>query len=123
MDREDLIQLYPEFDLFLFPSLHDSGGMGVLEAMSLGLPVVCLDLGGPGILVDNTCGRVIPTEDHTEEEVVRLMSACLSELLCNPAILESLSMGARRRVASFSWQAIVANTYGQSLVQQLTTND
>jgi len=25
MDREDLIRLYSEFDLFLFPSLHDSG--------------------------------------------------------------------------------------------------
>ena len=119
MDREDLIQLYPEFDLFLFPSLHDSGGMAVLEAMSFGLPVLCLDLGGPGISVDNTCGRVVPTEDHTEEEVVRLMSACLSELLCNPAILESLSMGTRRRVALLSWQAIVANTYAQSLDQQL----
>jgi len=117
------MQLYPEFDLLLFPSLHDSGGMAVLEAMSFGLPVLCLDLGGPGISVDNTCGRVVPTEDRTEEEVVRLMSACLSELLRNPAILESLSMGTRRRVALFSWQAIVANTYGQSLVQQLTTND
>jgi glycosyltransferase involved in cell wall biosynthesis len=68
MDREDLIQLYSEFDLFLFPSLHDSGGMAVLEAMSFGLPVLCLDLGGPGISVDNTCGRVIPTEDHTEKK-------------------------------------------------------
>jgi len=116
---EDLIQLYAEFDLLLFPSLHESGGMAVLEAMSFGLPVLCLDLGGPGISVNNTCGRVIPTEDNTEEEVVRLMSACLSELLCNPAILESLSAGARRRVALFSWQAIVGNTYGQLLVQQL----
>jgi glycosyltransferase involved in cell wall biosynthesis len=119
---EDLIQLYTEFDLLVFPSLHESGGMAVLEAMSFGLPVLCLDLGGPGTSVDNTCGRVIPTEDHTEEEVVRLMSACLAELLGNLAILQSLSMGARRQIASFSWQAVVANTYGQSLVQQLATD-
>jgi len=88
--------------------------MAVLEAMSFGLPVLCLDLGGPGISVDNTCGCVIPTEDHTEQEVVRLMSARLSELLYDPAILESLSAGTHRRVALLSWQAIVANTYGRS---------
>jgi glycosyltransferase involved in cell wall biosynthesis len=122
LEREDLIQLYTDFDLFIFPSLHDSGGMAVLEAMSFGLPVLCLDLGGPAIAVDNTCGRVIPTEGRTEEEVVRLMATCLSELLCNLAVLNSLSMGARRQIASISWQAVVANTYGQSLVHQLATD-
>jgi len=113
MNMEDLIQLYPKFDLFLFPSLHDSGGMAVLEAMSFGLPVLCLDLGGPGISVDSTCGFAISTGQHTEEELVRLMSGCLSQLLSNPAILESLSVGARRRAGCLSWQSAVANTYGQ----------
>jgi glycosyltransferase involved in cell wall biosynthesis len=115
---EDLIQLYREFDLYVFPSLHESGGLAVLEAMGFGLPVLCLDLGGPGLTVDNTCGRVIPAEDRTEEEVVRLMSASLSEFLSDPAILESLSTGSRRRIASVSWQAVVENTYGQVLVQE-----
>lgn len=119
MDTDDLARLYAEFDLFLFPSLHDSGGMAVLEAMSFGLPVLCLDLGGPGISVDDTCGRVIRTRDHTEEELAQLISACLSEFLLDPSILKPLSVGARRRVASFSWQATVANTYCQPLVQQL----
>ncbi|MFZ0862703.1 MAG: glycosyltransferase family 4 protein [Candidatus Sulfotelmatobacter sp.] len=122
MDREELIQFYSEFNLFLFPSLHDSGGLVVLEAMSFGLPVLCLDLGGPGMTVDNTCGRVIPTGDRTEEELVRLMSDCLSQLFSDPAILESLSIGARSRVASLSWQAIVAKTYGPSLLLDQRTN-
>ena len=39
-------ELFGSHDLFLFPSLHDSGGFVVLEALSHGLPVVCLDLGG-----------------------------------------------------------------------------
>lgn len=111
MDRKDLVQLYSQFNLFLFPSLHDSGGLVVLEAMTFGIPVLCLDLGGPGMNVDNQCGRVIPTGDRTEEELVRLMSDCFCELLSNPAILESLSIGARSHVASLSWQAVVAKTY------------
>ncbi len=41
-------EYYRSADVFLFPSLRDSGGMAVLEAMAHGLPVVCTDLGGPG---------------------------------------------------------------------------
>jgi len=48
VDRKELPALYVAHDVFLFPSLHDSGGMVVLEAMSYGLPIVCLDLGGAG---------------------------------------------------------------------------
>lgn len=113
MDRKDLVHLYPEFDLFLFPSLHDSGGMAVLEAMSFGLPVVCLDLGGPGMSVNETCGQVIPTRGRTEDELVSLISCGLSRFLSDPDILEQMSMGARRRVASLSWQATVTETYSR----------
>jgi glycosyltransferase involved in cell wall biosynthesis len=36
--------VYHEHDALLFPSFHDSGGFVVLEALSHGLPVVCLDV-------------------------------------------------------------------------------
>ncbi len=35
-----------EADVLLFPSLHDEGPMVVAEALSIGLPVICLDRGG-----------------------------------------------------------------------------
>ncbi len=44
--RDELVSRFDRDDIFLFPSLHDPGGMVVLEALSRGLPVVCLDLGG-----------------------------------------------------------------------------
>ena len=47
LPQNSLFELYRSHDLFLFPSLHDSGGFVVLEALAHGLPVVCLDLGGP----------------------------------------------------------------------------
>ena len=112
MDRRDLARLYSQFNLFLFPSLHDSGGMAVVEAMSFGVPVLCLDCGGPGMTVDHSCGFVIPTADRSEEQVVRLMADCLSQLLSNPHHLEPLSNGARHHVESLTWQAVVAKTYG-----------
>jgi len=119
MNRRELLAFYPEHDLFLFPSLHDSGGLAVLEAMSLGLPVLCLDLGGPAISVDNTCGKVFGTEARTEEELVRVISEYLSQVLSDLSVLKPLSVGARRRAASLSWEAIIADTYDPSLQAQV----
>ena len=50
-DRANLMHLMREdADVFLFPSLHDEGGWVVVEALACGLPVVCLDRGGPPVL-------------------------------------------------------------------------
>jgi glycosyltransferase involved in cell wall biosynthesis len=118
MPREDLLRTVPDFDLFLFPSLHDSGGMAVLEALSSGLPVVCLDLGGPFEFVDDTCGRVVMTSGADESRLVEQIAAVLAEFIEDPSKLKHLSQGACQRAMSFTWGAHVRNVYGESLVMQ-----
>lgn len=49
--QTELFALYRSMHVFVFPSLHDSGGTVVLEAQAYGLPVICLDIGGPATLV------------------------------------------------------------------------
>jgi glycosyltransferase involved in cell wall biosynthesis len=51
------IYLYRGHHALLFPSLHEAAGMHLLEAFAAGLPVVCFNLGGPGVLVDDRVGR------------------------------------------------------------------
>jgi glycosyltransferase involved in cell wall biosynthesis len=49
--REELLRrMREEADVFLFPSIHDEAGWVVAEAGACGLPVVCLDVGGPPLL-------------------------------------------------------------------------
>jgi hypothetical protein len=60
LPREQTLKLYRDFDVFLFPSLHDTGGYAVIEAMCYGLPVICLDCGGPRIAVRDGVGVRIP---------------------------------------------------------------
>ncbi|MEM6342866.1 MAG: glycosyltransferase family 4 protein [Bacteroidota bacterium] len=45
--RTELPDYYASHDLFVFPSLRDSGGFVVLEAQANDLPCLVLDLGGP----------------------------------------------------------------------------
>jgi glycosyltransferase involved in cell wall biosynthesis len=60
LPHAQVLLLYPEYDLFVFPSLHDTGGYAVIEAMFNQLPVICLDCGGPAVAVREGCGRRIP---------------------------------------------------------------
>jgi len=111
MPREELIREYPQFDLFTFPSLHDSGGMAVLEAMALGL-------GGPGINVNNSCGRVIATQGVSEDHVVKDIAQFLMEILADRNMLPRLSESARARAAALTWQANVNAVYAKSVGHQ-----
>ena len=45
LPHDQLHEHYYQHDALLFPSLRDSGGMVVLEALAHGLPVVCTDRG------------------------------------------------------------------------------
>lgn len=110
--QKEVAQLYNNHDVLLFPSLHDSSGNVVLEAMSCGLPVVCLDLGGPGEMVDATCGFAVKTDGLNQENVIQELAGCMIKLAEDPGLLDRLKVGALKRVKEFSWAAQVAKIYG-----------
>lgn len=75
--REEALRATAGAAGLLFPSLHDSGGYAVIEAMAAGLPVICLNLGGPGLFVNEACGWVIQadTPGQTVEDLARALRA------------------------------------------------
>lgn len=79
--QQELFALYRTMHCFLFPSLHDSSGNVVLEAQANGLPVICLDLGGPATLVTPETAVVVPTQGEDEECVVVSLAAALIRLV------------------------------------------
>jgi len=66
MSRQEVLHLYPEFDVMIFPSLHDTGGYAVIEAMFNELPVICLDCGGPAVAVRAGCGIKVPIKSRRQ---------------------------------------------------------
>lgn len=111
MQQDKVLKTYAEHDVFLFPSLHDSSGNVILESLVQALPVICLDLGGPGTLVNDTCGYVVPTAGASEATVIQLLAERLKASATHSERLEQLSQGAVQQARLYSWSELVRGVY------------
>ena len=113
LPREKLIAAFHSYTALVFPSLHDTGGMVVLEALAEGLPVVCLDLGGPGIIVNESCGFVVSTADAAESQTVSgIANAMISLGTMSTKEFGLLSAGAVARANELSWTKLTECVVG-----------
>jgi glycosyltransferase involved in cell wall biosynthesis len=103
--REDALRILGEIDILLHPSLHEQFAYVVLEAMAAGRPVLCLDRGGPSLLVDDDCGIKISATDP--DQVTRDLANALLHLGRNAEIRRQMGETARRRaLEKWNWEAV-----------------
>lgn len=95
----------------VFPSLHDSGGMVVLEALATGLPVVCLDLGGPGAIATPECALMVPASASDEEAIVEALANAMLQLATDAQLRARLAAGALRRARELTWDRAADHLY------------
>lgn len=119
LPQAKLLQLYHRHLLLLFPSLHDSSGNVILEAMSAGIPVLCLDLGGPNALVSSSCGRVIAARSATIQQVINSLAEEMMNIYRHPDLRLKLSDGALIQAGSMSWSSTVNAVYGSKCCNAL----
>jgi len=104
----ELFRLYGTMHCFLFPSLHDSSGNVVLEAQAYGLPVVCLDVGGPATLVTQETAVVVPTSRISEAELVDHLADALQFLAKNEGQRLAMGRAAIAHALTMNWASRVA---------------
>jgi glycosyltransferase involved in cell wall biosynthesis len=101
MERAELLKLFRSASAFLFPS-HEGAGMVVAEALSFGLPVICLDNYGPGEYINNTCGFKVPCS--TYDKTVQDLSEAIYKLHSDPELGRSMRVNARELfLKKFDW--------------------
>ena len=99
--REVLMQL-KACDALVHPSLHDSGGWVCLEAMAAGKPVICLDLGGPGVQVNPSTGFKVPA--IRPDQVVHDLALIMKRLEMNRRLGAELGAAGRAHVSKvYTW--------------------
>ena len=116
LDHNSALSEMNRADVFAFPSLQEATSTVVMEALAMGLPVLCHDACGMGKAVTSECGIKIPLVDP--ETSIRGFSAALDHLMRNPKEVFRLSQGALRRARELTWDAKVErmlNVYEQIL--------
>ena len=77
LSADELIPLYSACDLFVLPSLQESFGLVIVEAMACGKPVVATSTGVvPELALDGESGIMVPPGDAREftEAMIKLLS-------------------------------------------------
>jgi glycosyltransferase involved in cell wall biosynthesis len=89
--RARVLELLTRCDVFVFPSLRDDAGWAVAEAVRAGIPVVCLDRGGPSIIA----GASVPITTPTR--TARHLAAAIREAPARSSTPLDVSFEGRRR--------------------------
>ena len=88
--------------IFVFPSLRDTSGAIVLEAMSSGLPTVCLDHQGAALMVDSGSGIKVPVSSL--HGTVQSLAEAILDLSADETMRSNIGTHARQRtIDRFSW--------------------
>lgn len=94
--REDVLRLLVAADLFVLPSHQEGLPVVLMEATSVGLPIVATAVGGvPQVLTDGVDGLVVPPGDPTA------LADGVARLVGDPDLRRRLGAGARDRSAMF----------------------
>jgi glycosyltransferase involved in cell wall biosynthesis len=99
ISQEDKFQLLSKSRAAVFPSIRDGFGISVIEANSVGTPVVGWNVPGPeDSIIDGRTGLLSSFPDE------HAFAANLTTLLSDDATWERLSENARRFASNFSWE-------------------
>jgi len=100
--RERSLTIMKTSHVFVITSLKDLTSTVAVEAISLGLPIVCLDHCGFADLVTPECG--IKVRVGSVGQIASDLAAAVSSLCRDENYRQQLAWGALRRSADYSWQ-------------------
>lgn len=95
---DELLVLYHQAELMVFPSLEETFGLPLIEAMAVGVPVVA----SRASAIPEVCGDAARYFDPRD---VADMTRAMSSVLTDPSLREDLVQRGLARASTFSWSA------------------
>jgi glycosyltransferase involved in cell wall biosynthesis len=100
---DELYAKLEQSDVLVHPAMHEAFGVACMESMASGRPVICLNRGGPALLVTPETG--IAVEPGTVEETVARLAGAMLCLAQDSPLRQQMGQNARIRIAHcFSWE-------------------
>jgi glycosyltransferase involved in cell wall biosynthesis len=103
LSNDAVAMLYRQAELFIYPSHYEGFGLPVLEAMTLGTPVICSDNSSlPEVAGD--AALYVSCEDSTG------MAEAMARIIGDSQLRQSLIDRGRQQAAQFSWDRTAKET-------------
>ncbi len=114
INNQDLPAIYSQCSLFLYPSLRESFGIPIIEAMASGAPVITSQTSSMPEVSGDAAALINPfkTEEITE---------AMNGIYQNTALRQQMVDAGIQQAAKFSWKAMaedVLEIYNQVLLQR-----
>ncbi len=103
LPHREAMALMGATDFLVHTSVREAASSVLMEALPLGLPVVCHDACGMGAVINDTCGIKIPLIGP-EESILGFRSA-IERFVSDRSLLETMSAGALKRASELTWDA------------------
>lgn len=99
----NIINLYENYSFLVVPSKYESFGIVILEALTIGIPVIAFDCSyGPRSLIDNEKNGLLVEKDNVEK-----MSNAIELLIKNKEYREYLASNTHKSVKKYSHSKII----------------
>jgi len=105
LERQAALKVMADTHVLVHTGLREGTPHVVIEALSLGLPVICHNACGMGVAVNGQCGLTLPLRDPAAS--VAGFTSAIRRFLDEPDLLGHLSQGALLRAKELSWDGIV----------------
>lgn len=93
---------YASANVFIMPSIRETTGTVLLEAMSKGIPVITINKFGGATLFDENTGWLY--DGNTKEEYIENLEKAILECIANPNEVARRGKNAIKKAEKYTWQ-------------------
>jgi glycosyltransferase involved in cell wall biosynthesis len=109
--RNQVYEFLSNSDIYFSTTFKEGGTWAFFEAVAMGIPIACLKISGPDMIVADDCGiKIKPTKP---DEVIKKLSSGLNQLATNPQLRENFSRKAKESLfENLTWQKMMDRVDG-----------
>lgn len=115
---EEIDQIYQNADFFVFPSLRETTGTVIFEAMSHGLPIVGLNQNGLKLIASNESAILV---DLKSENVPKMLGQAIQKLIEDDELRKKMSKNAFMEIQKYTWEKKIMDTL--EIYNEILKND
>ena len=103
--HQQLLSSLRKYRGMILPTFEDANGIVVQEAMAIGLPPICLNWGGPQLLIEHEKSGFL-IDPVSSQYIVTNLAKALNTLAHDPEVAESMSVAGRSRAELWRWPKV-----------------